>query len=62
MAKRLNAEQLEDLVKDKGFSVLGVFVRGAVVREYAVADHLERTAEYAESFAKKVGGTVGKVR
>ena len=51
----------KELGKVEGAEALDVFdANGQFVRTYSVELHGEKTVEYAEQFAKKIGGTVKK--
>ena len=55
------SKEKKELGKVEGAEALDVFdANGQFVRTYTVELHGEKIVEYAEGFAKKIGGTVKK--
>lgn len=57
-------EEVEEVVEEKSLkvSVLGVFKGGNKVREFSLEVHGKAFKDNAEEYAKKIGGSVEKIK
>lgn len=65
MAKKTEEQKEERAEEKTGAKVLGVYLKGKLVREYPASEYViypDRKVLAAEEYAKKICGTVEKIR